>query len=491
MKGEIVLVGLGPGNPQHISLGAWQAIKNAGKLLLRTARHPAVELLEQEGITYTSFDACYEKGASFEEVYSQIAQAVLDEAARGPVVFAVPGHPLVGETAVEKIMTAAGKQGIPCRVVPSMSFIDAVYTAVGPGLAEKVAVVDALSLAKWKPGPGVGYIIYQVYDRFIASDVKLQLMEYYPPEHPLQVIKAAGIPELERVEQICLYQLDRLDWIDHLTSLYIYPLGEAGRAGGARFPLDPLVEVMARLRGENGCPWDREQDHFSLTSYLLEETYEVLDALGQGNMHKFCEELGDLLLQIVFHAQIATENGHFDVNDIVDSITRKMIRRHPHVFGDTAVENSSQVLENWEKIKQEEKSGVRKTSLLDGVPGSLPALLRASKVQEKAARVGFDWPDYQGPLIKIGEELEELLHAYHAGDRSMVLHELGDLLFAVVNLSRFFRVEPEAALSNAVERFCRRFRFIEDRVEEMGKNLEQCSLEELDRLWERAKKVEN
>lgn len=262
--------------------------------------------------------------------------------------------------------------------------------------------------------------------------------------------------------------------------------------GKTSYPLDPLVGVMARLRAPGGCPWDREQDHYSLTPYLLEEAYEVLDALEQGDMYKFCEELGDLLLQIVFHAQIASENGHFTINDVIASITEKMIRRHPHVFGDVTVENSSQVLENWEKIKQREKDGGNRVkSILDDIPRGLPALLRASKVQKKAARAGFDWPDCQGPLDKIEEERQELLRAYRAQDRHWIQEEVGDLLFAVVNLSRFFNVEAEVALSNTVEKFIRRFHYIERNIEQEGKKLEDCSLQDLDLLWEKAKKEEN
>lgn len=494
LKEDIVIVGLGPGSPEHLSLGAWEVIKKAEKLLLRTVRHPVVEWLDSKGISYKSYDECYEKGSSFEEVYDLIAESVIKESLSGPVVYAVPGHPFMGEKTVEKILSKARERGILYKIVPSMGFVDIIYARIGPELGEKNELVDGLQMDEWQPRPGVGYIIYQVFDRFIASDVKLRLLEHYPPEYPVKVIRAAGVPQLEKIEKIPLYQLDRLHWIDHLTSVYIPPLGEDNISSSikARFPLDPIVDVMARLRGENGCPWDREQDHHSLTPYLLEEAYEVLDALEQEDMHKFCEELGDLLLQIVFHAQIARENGHFTINDVVKSITEKMVRRHPHVFGDVSVENSSQVLENWEKIKQGEKDGdYRAKSILDDIPRGLPALLRASKVQKKVARVGFDWPDYQGPLEKIKEEQEELLRAYRAKDRRLIQQEVGDLLFAVVNLSRFFGVEAEVALNSTVEKFVRRFKFIEESVKKQGKKLDCCSLEELDALWERAKKIEN
>ena len=256
------------------------------------------------------------------------------------------------------------------------------------------------------------------------------------------------------------------------------------------FPLDPLVEILARLRGEGGCPWDREQDHRSLRPYLLEESYEVLEAIGEGATDKICEELGDLLLQIVFHAQIAAENQYFDMNAVVAGICEKMIRRHPHVFGSVSVKDSSEVLVNWEKIKAEERAGEITRGLLAGVSQSLPALMRAARLQEKAAGAGFDWPDYRGALAKTREETDELEAVITDGNTSEIEDELGDLLFSIVNLARLLGVEPETALSGTSVKFTRRFAHIEKMAGLSGRNLSSYTLSELDKWWEDAKKLE-
>lgn len=262
--------------------------------------------------------------------------------------------------------------------------------------------------------------------------------------------------------------------------------GAPPTAGTSRYPLDPLVEVVAALRGEGGCPWDREQTHASLKPYLIEETYEVLEALDRGDMNSFMEELGDLLLQIALHAQIAREEGIFDINDVIRTITAKMIRRHPHVFGDVKVRDSAEVLGRWEKIKEEEK-GHHTGSILDGVPAHLPALMRAAKIQKKAAGVGFDWERVEDALAKVYEEIEEFQEARAAEDRERVQEEIGDLLFAVVNVARLCQTEPETALTATVQKFVERFRYMEEAALASHKRLEEMSLAEMDRLWEEAK----
>jgi tetrapyrrole methylase family protein/MazG family protein len=322
----------------------------------------------------------------------------------------------------------------------------------------------------------------------IASEVKLSLMNYYPDEHPIKVVRAAGIPGQEKIAEIPLFELDRLDWIDHLTCVYLPPDSDS-KAMVSRFPVDRLVDIMERLRDIGGCPWDREQTHDSLKKYLVEETYETLDAIDEGNMYKVCEELGDLLLQIAFHAQIAREDGFFDINDIVEAISRKLVRRHPHVFGGVRVKGSEEVSANWEEIKKgelEEKGEVRQ-SLLDGIPQNLPSLMKADKIQHKAAKVGFDWPDYNGALGKVFEEIAELKEALDKGEQKGILDETGDLLFAVVNLARLLKVNPEEALGSTIRKFKDRFIYMEKRALQARIDLEKMDLKELDKLWEEAK----
>ena len=248
-----------------------------------------------------------------------------------------------------------------------------------------------------------------------------------------------------------------------------------------------LADVMDKLRSPEGCPWDREQDHVSLKPYLVEEAYEVLEAIELGDMHKLAEELGDLLLQIVFHAQVAKEQGHFDLAEPLRQIVAKLKRRHPHVFGDVQVNSRQQVMLNWEDIKAKEREGERSDSLLDGVPRNMPALMQAFKVQAKAAQVGFDWDDIEGAWAKVTEEKAELEGAIASGDNAKISEELGDLLFAIVNVARFLEVEPETALLSTVMKFRKRFAYIEKQARAADKELSSYSLQELDRWWEEAK----
>lgn len=252
---------------------------------------------------------------------------------------------------------------------------------------------------------------------------------------------------------------------------------------------DRLVDLMARLRSPSGCPWDKAQTPQSLKPYLIEEVYEVLDAIDRNDDAEIVEELGDLLLQIVFHAQIAREENRFTIDDVACAIADKLVRRHPHVFGDTEADTPAQVLQSWERIKAEEKSDKR-LSLLDGVPRHLPALLRAYHLQRKAARVGFEWDHIADVIQKVREESEELMHAREAGAADRVREEFGDLLFALVNLARFLQICPEDALTQTNKKFQTRFRYIETELGKQGKTPEEATLEEMDALWEAAKRAD-
>ena len=275
------------------------------------------------------------------------------------------------------------------------------------------------------------------------------------------------------------------------------------KALGAGEWFERLVALQKRLRAANGCPWDREQTHATLRTYLIEEAYEVLDALQTGDDSKFAEEMGDLLLQIVFHSQIATEEGRFTISDVIREIHEKMVRRHPHVFGTKRAKDAAEVLKNWEQIKareRREKSGKAEksnsedaapASLLDGVPRGLPATLEGLQLTKKAARIGFDWRDAQGIFDKMREECAELQHVLDRGDEQKVEEEVGDLLFAAVNLARFLRVDPEIALKNANTKFSQRFRAMEQLAAQSGRPLEKVPREEMESLWEAAKRAEN
>lgn len=258
------------------------------------------------------------------------------------------------------------------------------------------------------------------------------------------------------------------------------------RSGAGKDAFADLVRLMARLRGPKGCPWDKEQTHETLKPYLIEEAYEVLEALDKSDDQEFQEELGDLLFQILFHAQIAREQKRFSIEDVLSGSLKKMRGRHPHVFGTTKLSGTAQVLRNWEKIKRLE--GKSASSLLDGVPRQLPALLRAHRVQDKASRVGFDWDSVDKVFGKLDEELAEFRAAYRQGDSRKIEEELGDILFSLVNVARFLETNPEEALKKTINKFITRFKYIEQEIGKKGGDLHRASLEEMDRLWDEAKK---
>ncbi len=251
---------------------------------------------------------------------------------------------------------------------------------------------------------------------------------------------------------------------------------------------EKLVSIMGRLRGEDGCPWDREQTRESLTPYILEETYELLEAIDEGDAGKIKEELGDLLLQIVFQAQIGKDRGEFDIEDVAQTINDKLIHRHPHVFGGAVFETPEAVTRQWEERKREE--GKHNESILEGVPKELPSLLKAHRIQSRAARVGFDWTQVEEVLAKLDEELSEFAHALESKEQSRIEEELGDILFSLVNVSRFVKVNPEDALRKTVAKFMARFRHIERKATESGRILAEVSLAEMDAWWEEAKALQ-
>lgn len=256
-----------------------------------------------------------------------------------------------------------------------------------------------------------------------------------------------------------------------------------------RYSLEDFIEIMKTLRGPNGCPWDREQSHESLKKSFIEETYEVLEAIDLKMSDKLCEELGDVLLQVVFHTIIAEEEGHFTISDVIDGVSKKMVFRHEHVFGKEKAQTADDVIDLWDKIKKKEKGARSQTEILKDVPPILPALMRSYKVQEKAAKVGFDWDDVKDAWAKVEEEKDELKDAYESADIKRIQEELGDLLFAIVNVSRFLKVEPELALTGTVNKFIKRFEYIETKSIEAGKQLTDMTLEEMDVLWDEAKEI--
>lgn len=475
----IRVVGLGPGAPEDLTVKSINLMKSANNLYLRTAKHPNVSYIRDLGINFETFDELYDSKEKFDDVYESIAKKIVE---MGDVVYAVPGHPLVAEKSVQLIMKFAKEKGVEFEIVPALSFVDAVLNTLRVDPVNGLKIIDGLQLQEQRPDINIGNMITQVYSRLVASDIKIALMEYYDDEEEVILIRAAGVPGEERVERMPLYEIDRVDWVDYLTTLYIPPVKSK-----SRYNMDDLLGVMERLRAEDGCPWDREQTHESLKKYLVEESYEVIDAIDKNDIDALCEELGDVLLQVVFHSQIAREFGEFDIRDVINAVTSKMISRHSHVFGDDKCSTAAEVLVNWEEKKKAEKNMESYTETLKAVPKGLPALMRSYKVQKRAAKAGFDWEDIEGPMEKINEELNEFIEVYKTQKYGRITEEIGDLLFSVVNACRFLDIDPEFALTGTIEKFISRFEYIEESGKKTGKNLKDMTLTEMDELWNNAK----
>lgn len=352
--GKITIVGLGPGGRQHLTLAAFDKLKEHDNIYIRTKNHPIVPYLEEEGIIFKTFDYVYDNCGynKFEEVYQHIAGDVLEKAKEADILYAVPGHPFVAESTVQLIVDKCREEGIEKEVYPAMSFIDAVFTALEIDPVDGFQLLDGLQLDKQKPDANIHNLITQVYDKFVASDVKLELMHHYHDEEEIYVVRGAGVPHLEKIAKIPLFELDRIDWIDYLTTIFIPKVENSPKK---YYNMNNLVEIMETLRSKEGCPWDVKQTHESLKPYLLEESNEVIEAIDEEDDSGLEEELGDLLLQVIFHSQIAKERGAFQIEDVINGISQKLVFRHPHVFGDKTASTEEDVAKIWAEQKRKEK----------------------------------------------------------------------------------------------------------------------------------------
>jgi tetrapyrrole methylase family protein/MazG family protein len=567
----ITILGLGPGDAGLLTRQAWELLQATRVLYLRTAVHPTVAALPQH-LELRAFDALYESAGAFGEIYDRIAAELVERASAGEdLVYAVPGHPLVAEATTRRLLALARERGVATRIVAGLSFIEPVCAALAlDPLEHGLQLLDALDLmpsfefrvpsgrlsselpestttqnsklktqnsnGAWSEIQGVGpytppllpfplvatrpALICQIYNRRVASEVKLSLMERYPGTHPVSLVGAAGVAGVERVWTAPLHELDHQEGLDHLACAYLPPLEPLADLRGP----DGIAYIVARLLGPGGCPWDREQTHQSLRPELLEETHEVLEALDTGDMDGLAEELGDVLLSVLMHSEMARQAGDFDQGDVYEHIAAKLIRRHPHVFGearDSRLEASSaladsqnvqrdppslqspasslsvdQVLTNWDTIKQAERAadGKAPRGLFDGIPISLPALMAAQETVRKAVKAGFDSSDQEWPWDKLHEEIDEVRAAAyteaHADDQARLQRleeEFGDLLLAIAKLSHRLKVDAESALRAATAKFRRRFTHVERQLREQGRDLKSLDTAEKQALWAQAK----
>jgi len=539
----IIVAGLGPGAWEQVTLEVKSLLDSATTIYLRTRTHPTADHLPGH-LSIRTFDYLYEREARFEDIYHRIAEELVALASSGgsePIIYCVPGHPAIGEASVRHLRALAKEKGSEVKLLAGLSFIEPVCAALQIDPLERgLQIIDGTELAgftqdavistnnpKSKIGvpsgppkseesflfspyslpvdketfptlagisPTYPVLLCQVYNDRVASACKLMLMERYPPEHPITIALNAGVPQQEKVIESTLTEMDRGHGINHLACVYLPPLDLLSLPR----EFDSLVYVMGRLRGPGGCPWDREQTHDSIKHHLLEEAYEAVDAMDAGDPDSLAEELGDLLLQVVFHSQLAVSDEEFTLGDVVEHIVTKLIRRHPHVFGDVEVTGAEHVIKNWEAIKAKEREakakagrkfeaaqaaeqGLEGTGLLLSVPRAMPALERAQQLQVRAARVGFDWSNIEGVFDKVREEIAELEREESKERRT---EELGDLLFALVNLGQWMGINGEEALRRANDKFLRRFTDMEQAIVQGGGKLRGMSIEEMDRFWE-------
>ncbi|MGJ3197041.1 bifunctional methyltransferase/pyrophosphohydrolase YabN [Peribacillus frigoritolerans] len=484
---EITIIGLGAGDLEQLPLGIYKKLVQMEQCYVRTADHPVIGDLKREGINFTAFDGIYEKHDQFEAVYEEIAETLLDEASNRSVLYAVPGHPMVAEKTVQLLLEKGPALGIAIKLEGGQSFLDPLFQAVRIDPIEGFQLLDGTDLSPDDLHITQHMIIGQVYDAFSASDVKLTLMEKLPDDYEVYIVTAAGSSQ-EKVTKCALFELDRQMELSNLTSVYVPPVKDEA----LRYrEFSKLRRVIAELRGPDGCPWDKKQTHESLKKYLIEEAYELIDSIDEGDDEGMVGELGDVLLQVMLHSQIGEDEGMFTIDDVIEGITAKMIRRHPHVFGDVEVNGEEDVLVNWQKIKEDEKGGETKAlkSILDGIEKSLPNLLRAEEYQKRAAKVGFDWDEVSEAWKKVREEVQELEEEILSPNRDVerIKSELGDLFFALVNISRYYDIQAEEAVYKANQKFHQRFTYIEECIQRADKKFEDYTLEELDSYWDEAK----
>ncbi len=467
--------------PQSISVAALSCCKSAKTLFVQTADTPCLRPLRDAGLKFLSMDDLYEQAEDFDALNGAIAQRLLAACQTGDVVYAVPGRGM-GE-ALTPLAAQARAAGVCVRALPGAGYAQSAIAQ--SGLGYDAFVTAAASALPASVDPCVLLAVEELDTRIRAGEVKLALLEYYPDAHPVQLC-AMGEDGGYRIKSLPLYELDRQGGYHAATVLLVPPVELMQLS---RFGYGELERVMHRLRAPGGCPWDREQTHESLKKTMIEECYEVLDAIDQSDDAALCEELGDVLLQCVFHAEIAREQGRFTGRDVTTGIVQKLIYRHPHIFGTGRADTPGAVVEKWEQLKKAEKHFTTQSEVLQAVPRNLPALMRAYKLQKKAAQVGFDWEDAAQAFPKLTEETGELQAAMR-GDGN-VAEEMGDLLFAAVNVARLLGLDPEQLLSDACEKFTTRFSHMEALAAKNGRSLEELPLMEQEVLWNSVKSAEN
>ncbi len=474
---KITIVGIADGKRENLTLKADRVIQEAKAVCLQSGEIP---LYAEIGRQADTCDEMFREAEDFEALKNSIAEKLIEAAKTQDIVFGALGDVVQNQIA-DAVIRQAKAAGIEIELVNGLA-------CGGAAAAEAVkageTIPDGVYSVSGQAFDGLmrneeGALIYEIDSPYLASEIKLKLLRQLDGQTPVYIFSAGN-----NADKIPLEELDRVSGYDYSFSAYIPPVELEAKAG---FTYADLESIMRRLRAPDGCPWDREMTHDSLKRYLIEEAYEVYDAIVLQEMDMLYDELGDVLLQVVFHAQIASEHRDFDSLDVTTAVCAKMINRHPHVFGQVKADTPEEVLTNWDQIKKKEKGIHNYSQDLIDVPKAMPSLMRSQKVQKRAAACGFDWDDYKLPLKKVYEELEELKADIESGKDPQ--EEMGDVLFAVTNLARHLKIEAETVLYNGVEKFIQRFEQMESAAEAEGMHLKEMTLDEMDILWERAKQI--
>ncbi|MDL2237239.1 nucleoside triphosphate pyrophosphohydrolase [Christensenellaceae bacterium OttesenSCG-928-K19] len=449
-----------------------KALEECGMVVLQSAQGSVAEGIRGVAREVQTLDGLFETAQDFDALYEEGAKRIMEAAQEQEVVFCT-----IGDVLSNGFVDALRERRAKLELVHGADSVAGALLLAAQKLGgiNGYAVVDARELEEAYLDTSKVLVVRGIDDSYTAADAKLALLCWYAPQ--VQGVLVRG----ERAEEM---EITRLDRIESFGEGAVYVLPGLNLAQKEIYSFYDLVDVLKILRGKNGCPWDREQTHKTLRQYLLEESYEVMDAIDAEDMDALYDELGDVLLQVVFHAEIARQCGEFTHIDVTTSECAKMISRHTHIFGDAKADTADEVVTNWEAIKRKEKGNETYTSVLRDVPRTMGAMMRAYKIQKKAGNVGFDWDDAQGALAKVKEETAELAAEIARGDADAVEAEAGDLLFAVVNVLRKCGVNPEVALTRTCEKFIRRFEYIEKHAEI---DLKELSLTQMDTLWEQAK----
>ncbi len=468
---QITVISLGPGDRAYITLGAMDTMKNARRLILRTARCDAADYLKKEGVAFDALDPLYDSSEDFDELNKNAVNALLEAARTENVVYAV--FDAAQDETVKRLM----KTDAPVTLTPGVPLAAPLMCAAKKADAQ---AVPASMLENWDANAPL--LLTELDSPLLAGEIKLRLLPEYGEKQQVLFFPPEKKGAARAFEAIELVALDRQRAYDHTAAALIVPVELAKKE---RFSFDDLVRVMDKLRSENGCPWDREQTHQSLRQYLIEEAYETTAAIDDEDWPHAADELGDVLLQVVFQANIGRQYGTFELSDITTAICKKMIARHPHIFGDASALTSAEVTTNWEELKRRERGISSASESLMDVSRGLPPLMRAEKVQKKAALVNFDFDGPEQALLKVHEEADEVLEELRA--QRDPAEEVGDLLFSCVNVGRLSHVECETALIKAAEKFVKRFQSMENLIKTDGKSFKDLTTAEMDVYWNRSK----